>query len=433
MQSSPETYLDYLARCEQAFRPFAPIDLPDFFKGRQENIDSLRSELRTAGRQVAIYGERGVGKTSLAALAYFYATFNDETTHVVRCRRDDTYDTIFGQMLSEAGIQYLPNGVETETARAGRIGGGPGSLSRAKTIRSKQRHVLSGRSMSPALLLRYFAEREGLLIIDEYDRVHDAETHTRLAETLKHFSDAASITKIIVVGVAETLTELIGEHESLTRCLAQIKLDRMSAVELGEIIATGEDRIDASFQEDVRRKIIALSDGFPFYTHLLCKYCAEDAGKVLRGNPLAKKVVVSEKEYHRALQRAIRTGEGKLRDDYQAAVITVKRKTDMFKQVLWAVAYSESQEVQVQQIAENVGLLTGQRPGVQGLSNYFGPLTKPEKRNILVRVRQGYYRFANPLMRAYIRLILEEHNLVEANGQLQFPWMRELGVKPEAH
>ena len=69
MPNSREPYLDYLARCDQAFRPFAPIELPDFFKGRREDVELLRSELRTPGRQVAIYGERGVGKTSLAMLA----------------------------------------------------------------------------------------------------------------------------------------------------------------------------------------------------------------------------------------------------------------------------------------------------------------------------------------------------------------------------
>lgn len=50
-------YLQYLARCQQAFRPFAPIDLPDFFKGRTSHVENLVSELGKPGRQVAIYGE----------------------------------------------------------------------------------------------------------------------------------------------------------------------------------------------------------------------------------------------------------------------------------------------------------------------------------------------------------------------------------------
>lgn len=429
MQVNREPYLDYLARCDQAFRPFVPIDLPEFFKGRHEDVELLRSELRTPGRQVAIYGERGVGKTSLAALAYFFAKYNDETTYVVRCEQNITYDGIFEKLLIEAGVHYLPNGVETETARAGGIRAGPGSLSGAKATRVRQLSVPSGRLVNPALLLKYFSKQDGLLIIDEYDRVGDAATHTRLAETLKHFSDAASKTKIIVVGVAETLVDLIGQHESLIRCLAQIKLERMRPEELGEIISTGEERLRIAFQESVRQRIIALSDGFPFYTHLLCKYCAEEAGKVLEDNPQAK-VVVTETEYRKAIQRAIKTGEGRLQSTYQAAVITVKRKTEMFRNVLWAVAYAESGEVQVQGIIENIALLTGERPKLESLGNYLGPLTREVKGKVLVRVRQGYYRFSNPLMRAYVRLILEEHNILERGGQFQFPWMR--GVHGQA-
>lgn len=424
MPNEREAYLDYMARCRQAFLPFAPIDLPDFFKGRREQVASLVSELQTPGRQVAIYGERGVGKTSLALLAYFFANFDDEATHFVRCQHESTYTTIFGRLLQQAGASYVPNGIETETRRRGAVEAGPVALSRSKTTRSRQQAIDSTRSIGPAMLLDVFQDREGLLVIDEYDRVDDTSTHTRLAETLKHFSDAASKTKIIVVGVAETLIELIGEHQSLTRCLAQIKLGRMQRTELDEIIEEGEKRAGVVFQDRVRRKIASLSDGFPFYTHLLCSYCAEDAGKVLIDNPSAR-VVVTEGEYRRALRRAIEAAEGTLRDDYQAAVITVKRKTDMFKHVLWGIAYSESVEVQVQGIAQNIGLLTGISPKKESLNNYLGPLTKPEKREVLTRVRQGYYKFSNPLMRAHVRLILEEHNIVEADGQMQFPWMRE--------
>ena len=67
-----QRYLEFLARCDQAFRPFAPIDLPEFFAGRMEHIRRLEEEMRAPGRQVALYGERGVGKTSLAKLAYFF-------------------------------------------------------------------------------------------------------------------------------------------------------------------------------------------------------------------------------------------------------------------------------------------------------------------------------------------------------------------------
>lgn len=425
MGDGSSAYWEYRAKCDQAFRPFAPIDLPQFFKGRLERVDLLNDELRTSGRQVAIYGERGVGKTSLAMLAYFFANYDEASVHFVRCDRRSTYDTIFGSILQLAGVSYMPNGLETETALRGDLRAGPVEVRRAKTTRARLRSVESARSIGSALLLDHFRDRSGLLILDEYDRVEDEETHTRLAETLKHFSDAASETKIIVVGVAETVADLIGQHKSLTRSLAQVKLERMDEGELGEIVTAGEEHVGLVFKEDIRRRIIALSDGFPFYTHLLCKYAAEDAGKILSRNPDAR-VVVSEDEYRRAVRRAIGTAEGTLREGYQAAVVTVKRKTEMYKFILWAIAYSLDLEVQVSSIADNIGQLVGGRPKIEGLNNYLRALVSPEKGQILTRVRQGYYKFTNPLMRAYVRLILEEHNISEADGQLMFPWMREL-------
>jgi hypothetical protein len=98
----------------------------------------------------------------------------------------------------------------------------------------------------------------------------------------------------------------------------------------------------------------------------------------------------------------------------------------MFKYVLWAIANSEDSEVQVQEIAHNVSLFTGEKPKIESLSNYLGSLVKDDKGRVLTRVRQGYYKFANPLMRAYVRLLLEEYNIVEENGQMTFPWMRSI-------
>ena len=261
-----------------------------------------------------------------------------------------------------------------------------------------------------------------MLIIDEYDRVGDTETHTRLAETLKHLSDAASETKIIVVGVAETLADLIGQHASLTRCLAQVKLERMRHDELMEIIRTGESRLGAAFHQDIAKKIVALSDGFPYYTHLLCLLSAENAAGVLLEEAGAS-VVIAQPQYIYAIESAVRSAEGSLRDSYQQAVITLRRKTDMFRMVLWSIAYSEKIEVQVQEIADGISLLTGAKIKKESLSSYLGPLSSEGKGYILTRVRQGFYRFSDPLMRAFVRLIMEEDN-IRLDGQLEFPWMR---------
>ena len=104
--SFDHAYIEYLARCDQAFRPFAPIELPQFFAGRIKQIERLQAEIDAPGRQVAIFGERGVGKTSLAKLAYFFLRREEDRTHFVQCHRSSDFDSIFSEILGSSSVQY---------------------------------------------------------------------------------------------------------------------------------------------------------------------------------------------------------------------------------------------------------------------------------------------------------------------------------------
>lgn len=46
-----------------------PIDQVSHLKGRESQINTVKQAIYAAGRHVFIYGERGVGKTSLAKTA----------------------------------------------------------------------------------------------------------------------------------------------------------------------------------------------------------------------------------------------------------------------------------------------------------------------------------------------------------------------------
>ena len=417
-------YFDYLARCEQAFRPHAPIELPEFFAGRIRQIERLDGEIGAPGRHVAIFGERGVGKTSLAWLACFFLRRREEDTHFIRCHKTSTFDTIFSTVLANAGVDLILNGVESEGERHGTVAVGPVGLGGSRRTRKMFRTLTAGRRIESHQLLRQFGEQEGLIVIDEYDRVEDLDTHTRVAELIKHFSDAHSKTKLILVGVAETVSQLIGEHESLSRALAQIKLDRMSNEELRDIIKKGEDHLETAFKEAMKHKIVRLADGFPYFVHLLCRHASRAAGRVLLKNPEAKPVV-AEEEYREGLREALENAEHSLTDQYQHAVITTRRKSERYELILWAMALSSEREVQVQDIAMNVAFLAGGDPeSTSTFSWNLGELSKATRGNILTKVRVGYYRFSNPLMRPYIRFMLELENLLVPGGQWEFPFMR---------
>src|SRR5438034_2612884 len=50
----------------QVFRPRAPISTREFFAGRWEQLTTVVDAVAQTGLHIVLFGERGVGKTSLA-------------------------------------------------------------------------------------------------------------------------------------------------------------------------------------------------------------------------------------------------------------------------------------------------------------------------------------------------------------------------------
>ena len=258
-------------------------------------------------------------------------------------------------------------------------------------MRRTFRTISAGKQISSRLLLEQFGSRDGLIIIDEYDRVEDAATYSRMAELIKHFSDAESRSKIILVGVADTLSQLTGQHESIARSLAEIKLDRMSDEELAEIITKGEEHLRTTFRESIKRRIIGLADGFPYFVHLISRHAARRAGDALLEKAQTP-LVVADREYTDGLQDALDNAEHSLAEQYQNATVTTRRPSEKFVLVLWGMALADVREVQVQDIAKNVAYLTGTEAKAAGFSWTLGELASDRRTNILTQSASRSYK-----------------------------------------
>ena len=407
-----------------AFHPFAPIDVPEFFAGRTEYIRRLRTELAAPGRHVAIIGERGVGKTSLAQLAYVFLGLDEDHTHFIRCTRKSTFDSIFADVLASAGIEIILNGMESETDGDVRAGIGPFGLSGAKRVRKTYRRIVPPRGITTRLLLEQLGDEAHLVIIDEFDRVEDAETHARVAETIKHFSDARAQAKFVIVGVAETLSGLIREHESLMRSVAQIRLERMTLDELDEILARAEQSLPIRFDRTVRRRLVRLADGFPYFVHLIGRHAALSAAEHLPDDP-DEAPYVGEHDYAQGLHEALQNVEPGLAEQYETAVVTTRRPSERFALILSAMALANEPVLTVRQIAENMAFFTDKPVSPNSLSYALGELVSERRGCVLTRVREGQYRLTNPLMRPYIRSLLELDRILYAGRQMDFPFMRD--------
>ena len=95
-----------------------------------------------------------------------------------------------------------------------------------------------------------------MIIIDEMDRIgNKEETTTLLADTIKTLSDHSIDSTLILVGVADSVNELIHEHKSTERALAQIHMPRMSDPELFEILKKALVPAQMTIEDEARNKI----------------------------------------------------------------------------------------------------------------------------------------------------------------------------------
>jgi len=78
------------------------------------------------------------------------------------------------------------------------------------------------------------------------------EVTTLLADTIKNLSDHSLDVTIILIGVADTVDELIEGHKSIERALVQVPMPRMSSQELNQIIDKGFQYAGFTMEEDAK-------------------------------------------------------------------------------------------------------------------------------------------------------------------------------------
>lgn len=197
-----------------------------------------------------LYGERGVGKTSLAnVLSEFLTPVWGMLRPTVRinCTTDDNFKTVWTRVLQEMALE-APD--EWALGKAG-----PDSVRRILEAASPPR----------------------LVILDEFDRFEDNESLSLMADTVKALSDHAVETRLVIVGVADSIDSLIGEHESIQRAIAEVQLGRMESRELAGIIDDGLAKVDMTIAAVARQRIGRLAEGLPQYVHMLALFAAQRA------------------------------------------------------------------------------------------------------------------------------------------------------------
>src|SRR5690349_15279219 len=91
----------------EVFTPSAPIDHEALFAGRSNQIRSVINVVNQRGQHAIIFGERGVGKTSLAnilAEKLQHSGFAGVVTNAINCDGEDNFTSLWLKILREFSV-----------------------------------------------------------------------------------------------------------------------------------------------------------------------------------------------------------------------------------------------------------------------------------------------------------------------------------------
>ncbi len=236
----------------ETFTPGPPINEIAQFAGRKATIQRLQDIAIERARHAIIFGERGVGKTSLANI--FHKDLNSETRKVREIAVDadtgDSFDSLWRKVFRR--IQWE---------------GEEGTLDLQFSGVIEPDHVF--------LQLSRFGQNEiPIIIIDEYDRIADETCRVLMTDLIKALTRLQNNPTIVLVGVAENILTLVRDHASISRNLLQVPMQRMTNEEISEVITSRTKHLRMRISSDAVWRIAYFSAGLPFYAHSLGKYSA---------------------------------------------------------------------------------------------------------------------------------------------------------------
>jgi hypothetical protein len=375
-------------RTGSVFTPGAPINEKDLFAGRTEQVDKIIDAVSQRGCHVILYGERGVGKTSLSnMISTFLVNRMAFVISRTNCDISDSFSSLWTKALKDIEL----------SSRKPQIGF-PGP--RPVPVES----AVSGETMTPDGVRRALQDLSTtaslVVIFDEFDRVKNTDVITAMADTIKALSDNSVNATVMLIGVADSVNELIREHQSIERALVQVPMPRMSDDEIRGIIDQGLARLGMGIDGVAREDLVLFSQGVPYIAHLLCIYTCRAALATGRKTIFSPHVA-------QGVNRSLDQWQQSIKTLYNEAIQS-PNAGGIYKEVLLACALAEVDDHRYftpAAVKRPLSQIAGRNYEILNFARHLKELSEPGRGRVLQRVGETFrlrYRIANPILRPYI-------------------------------
>ena len=363
-----ENWQARIYRALHAFSPGAPIEELSLLAGRATQIERMIEVVVQRGQHAILYGERGVGKSSLANT--FAARLRSSACIHVNCHPSDDFSAVWRKVFR----RLEPSG-ELLRKYPGRI--------------------------EPDDVVVELSTGRPIIILDEFDKLMTREVRSLIANTIKNLSDRSIPATVFLVGVADSVNDLIEEHASILRCLRQIPMRRMNMAELAETVERSSGKAGMTISPDASFRIISISAGLPHYAHLLGQQAARKALE-------SRTFTIGVEHIDGAIGACVSETAEIVKDQYLRAT-RGSREIGIFGKVLLAsalapvdsVGYFGPNDLRVP-LAELMGK---DKAFLSGYGYHLKRLCEEDCGSVLMRTgskRKHRYRFVEPMMQPFI-------------------------------
>lgn len=389
------------------FTPAKPISKIEHLYGRERKRKEIERAFASPGKHLFVYGDRGVGKTSMArTTAALRAGVDAKEVPFVSCDKGASFFDMATNINKEI-LRIYPRLIDNLKVEA-KIDAKFFKLTGSKEIIGNT--AGSGSTVHEACdTLRILTKglSECIVIVDEFDQIASDADKKYFADLIKQVSDREIPIRFMLTGIGRSLEELIGVHLSTDRYVAPIGLEPIPHDARWAILQKAADAIGVQLDRDAVIRIGQISDGFPYYIHLIGEkifWAAFDSPAIISK--------IDDSIYTEGLRQAIEETATSLKTAYDIATMKHKNSED-YEHALWAVADGPMLKKQVTEIYGSSYLRIcddlGKHPPLTKEAFYqrLNKLKKPAHGTILDANKLGWYEFTENVARGYVRLRAE--------------------------